>query len=294
MIKKIINRFGSISKMKFYYQRSITNLTKRERISNKIASRIGTSIFKGKSLLGESEIVNALHTKGFIDFGIVLTQNQINEIKNELSKLNCFDPFRPHYGNFNVEKAPKDVHVANYIREDLVKTPNILNIANDPKILNIVQDFLGATPTISNINCWWSFSGKKEAEQAQLFHRDVDDYKFCKLFIYLTDVNKLDGPHVYLESSANSNSLTKIRRYSDKEIIEEFGNENVRYFTAGAGSMFLVNTYGFHKGLLPVENDRLLLQIQYSLSPIGIEVYKPISLKNTNTYNKFVNRLIIS
>ena len=292
MIKKIFNRIKSISTLKFYYQRSIKNYRKREEISDKIAKKIGKSNFKGVSIIKNNDITNELSTKGFINFGNILSENEINILKEKLNKFNCFDPFRPNLGSFSIKNIPPEVHVANYKRSDLAKVPEIIKIANDPKILNLVQDFLGATPTISNINCWWSTSSNNSAEQAQFFHRDVDDYRFCKVFVYLTGVNIENGPHVFVENSISSNSLTNIRRYQDFEIEDEFGKESIKYFTAPKGSMFLVNTYGFHKGLLPNKGNRLLLQIQYSLNPIGIEKYEPVQTNNHN-FNKYVNRLIL-
>ena len=292
MIKKIINRFGSIPRIKFYYQRSIQDFKKRDQISNRIAKKKGTSSFSGPSVLPKTDYENTLHNKGFIDFGKVWDADKIETVKDKLKAFTCFDPFRPNYGQFHIDQVPNDVHVANYRRADLVTIPEILDLANDPKILSIVQEFLGATPTISNINCWWSLSGKEQAEQAQLFHRDVDDYRFCKLFVYLTDVAMEDGPHVFVQNSPASNTLTKIRRYADKEIEAAFGKENIKYFTAPKGSMFLVNTYGFHKGYLPKSNNRLLLQVQYSLNPIGIESYTPINI-GKHPYNKEVNQLIL-
>ena len=93
-------------------------------------------------------------------------------------------------------------------------------------------------------------------------------------------------------SSSISEKLRKIKRYDDDEIENEFGKENIKYFTAPQGSAFIVDTYGFHKGLLPSKGNRLLLQIQYSLSPIGIENYEPIEVK-AHPYNKYINRLLI-
>ena len=55
----------------------------------------------------------------------------------------------------------------------------------------------------------------------------------------------------------------------------------------------MVNTYGFHKGLLPKNNNRLLLQFQYSLNPIAIESYKPMSIKSF-AFNPYVNRLLVN
>ena len=137
---------------------------------------------------------------------------------------------------------------------------------------------------------WWSIAGKDKAKDAQLFHRDVDDIKFCKVFVYLTDVGPNDGPHTYVRGSSNTNKLTIIRRYEDQEINKAFGKENVLYLTRPRGSYFLVDTYGFHKGTLPIDNDRLLLQVQYSINPIGIEDYKPIAKEHN--YNKYTNRLL--
>ncbi|MCK0108288.1 hypothetical protein MWU58_03215 [Flavobacteriaceae bacterium S0825] len=292
MIKKILHRISSISNVKFYYQRSITNYNKREKIANRIAKKIGVSSFEGDSILPNSKIENTLSTKGYINFGKVLSESEINNITEQLVPLKCFDPFRPELKDFTFSNIPNEVHVANYKRADLVQIPEITKIANDPKILTLAQEFLGATPTISNVNCWWSTSTNDEAEQAQFFHRDVDDYRFCKVFIYLSDVEMENGPHVFVEDSPASNTLTAIRRYQDHEIESAFGKYNIKYFTAPKGSMFMVNTYGFHKGLLPKKGKRLLLQIQYSLQPIGIEKYNPINGYN-NSYNKHTNRLIL-
>jgi len=179
-----------------------------------------------------------------------------------------------------------------YSRKDLAQNKNILKIANDPSVLRIVQDFLGTVPTISNLNMWCSTSNHKEAKDAQLFHRDVDDVKFCKLFVYLTDVGPNDGPHTFVKGSSSSHKLTYIRRYNDQEIIKNFGKENIIEFIRPKYSCFIVNTYGFHKGTLPVDNDRLLLQVQYSINPIAIENYTPIEI--SHSFNKYVNRLIIN
>lgn len=292
MLRKIKQRIGSLSRIRFYYQRSIQNFHRREKISDKIAKRIGNSSFTGKSVIDEFTGENNLKEIGYINFGKVLSSLYVDGLASKLSTLKCHDPFRPHLGYFYVQNAPKEVHVANYSRDDLVKIPDILELANDPKILSLAQQFLGATPTISNINCWWSLANKNKAEDAQLFHRDVDDYRFCKIFVYLTDVSMQDGPHVYVAKSPATNTLTKIRRYDDEEINAEFGKQNVKYFTGEKGSMFMVNTYGFHKGLLPQKNDRLLLQFQYSLQPIAIENYTPVAV-GENPYNKYANRLII-
>ncbi|MBQ4801412.1 hypothetical protein J8L88_01015 [Aquimarina sp. MMG015] len=282
-----------IKKVGFYFQRLIKNKAIRDSISNKIAQKIGkTEIPKD---IGKTVSVNSkeLTHKGYTVLGKFLQESEVKNIKDLISdNLKCFDPFNPSLGEFSIDNVPNEVHVANYRRQDLSKFKEILNIANNTNVLEAVQDFLGAKPTISNINMWWSIPGKKEAKQAQLFHRDVDNYKFCKLFIYLTDVELDSGPHVYVEGSSVSKKLRKIRRYKDEEIIDVFGEDKIKYFTASKGNAFIVDTYGFHKGLLPEKETRLLLQVQYSLTPIGIEQYSPVDI-GSHSYDSYINRLIL-
>jgi hypothetical protein len=284
-----------IHKILFYGQRFIKSY-----ITRNLVRKIQISI-KGKlSITGTSKLILKENEKNFTDQliknGFVELDKQIDftileSIYNFSKKLLLFDPFNQNLGDFTDETIPEKTHVANFLRKDLVQCDEILKIANDPGVLRVVQEFLGGKPTISNINMWWSIAGKSQAKDAQLFHRDVDDIKFCKLFIYLTDVGLNDGPHTYVKGSSSTNKLTKIRRYQDEEIIAAFGEENILYFDRPKGSCFIVDTYGFHKGTLPKDNDRLLLQVQYSINPIGIENYNPTEIKHT--YDKYINRLIL-
>ncbi len=286
MITKFSNKVG------FYLMRTVKSQKMRDYFANKRIKQIKKStIPEGVGKLVEMD-GNELNEKGYIDLGKYLSEKEVNHILEKIKAFQCYDPFRKELGLFNIENTPDQVHVANYRRKDLATLPELVEIANNSEILKVVQDFLGATPTISNVNMWWSIPGKEQAEQAQLFHRDVDDFKFCKLFIYLTDVDMNTGPHVYVEGSSSSEKLRKIRRYTDEEISDVFGKDAIKYFTAPKGSAFLVDTYGFHKGFLPKDKKRLLFQVQYSLNPIGIESYEPVDI-GAHEYHPYVNRLIL-
>ncbi len=281
-----------IDKLQFYVMRTMSSQTVKNYFINRRVKQIGKSNIPQN--IGKQILVNSkeLSSQGYTNLGLFLEDKDVDVIIEKTKNFKCFDPFRKELKEFSLSETPEVVHVANYRRKDLSTINEILDIANNTNVLEAVQDFLGAKPTISNINMWWSFSGKKEAEQAQYFHRDVDDFKFCKLFIYLTDVDMDNGPHVYVEGTSVSSKLTKIRRYKDDEIHSEFGEEKVKYFTAPKGSSFIVDTYGFHKGLLPNKGKRLLLQVQYSLNPIGIYNYEPVDI-GEHKYDKYINRLII-
>ncbi|MEQ1586317.1 MAG: hypothetical protein ABL895_10585 [Cyclobacteriaceae bacterium] len=277
--------------------RKITNKMLMDGIINMKARSLGRITIPDKEsafVLKEriNAHVNNLTNDGYTILDHKLSTEKVEAIVNYSEQIKCYDSYRSDSEPIDHRNAPLETHVANYGREDLIKFKPILDIANDSGLLQIVQEFLGAKPTISNINMWWSFGGRKQAEHAQLFHRDLDDWRFCKLFIYLTDVDEESGPHVYVRKTSKSPLFRKIRRYSDAEIVSTFGKENVIRFVKPKGATFLVDTYGFHKGLLPNSKNRLLLQIQYSLHPIGIENYVPIEMKD-NPYNSYINRLIV-
>jgi len=286
-----------LDKIGFFLMRKVTNKAIMDKIIDMKTRRLGKIIIPDRSsaFVRDNNInVHAenLATDGYTILDNKLSLEKVQAILSYAEKIKCYDTYRTDSEPIDPHNAPAETHVANYKREDLVKFQPILAIANDSGLLKVVQEFLGAKPTISNINMWWSFGGRKQAEHAQLFHRDLDDWRFCKLFIYLTDVREESGPHVYVRKSSQSPLFRKIRRYSDAEIEETFGTENVMRFTDTKGAAFIVDTYGFHKGLLPKSDNRLLLQIQYSLHPIGVENYEPVET-NKNAYDSYINRLIL-
>jgi len=284
-------------KIGFFLMRKITNKALMDRIVKIKAKKLGkitieekeSAFVKNHSI--ETHVGN-LSNDGYTILDFKLRPEIVEAIVKYSEEIKCYDTYRSESTPIDQRNAPAETHVAYYERAELVKFKPIVDIANDPGLLQIVQNFLGAKPTISNINMWWSFGGRKQAEHAQLFHRDLDDWKFCKLFIYLTDVREESGPHIYVQKSSQSPLFRKIRRYSDAEVGDTFGTNNILTFTGVKGTAFIVDTYGFHKGLLPKSDNRLLLQIQYSLYPIGVENYKPIKIENYNTYNKYINRLL--
>ena len=286
----------NFTSLAFFLQRRIKIYGLRQLVTKTEGKVIGQEKIEGPSALNitdEEAHLSELRTMGFTEFKHIIDGPLLNDIVKYANSLPMYDPYNKGIGEFYFKDIPDDSYIVNFKRNDVVKNEAIVKIANDPGILRIVEKFLGATPTISTISMGWSIAGKSKAQTTQMYHRDFDDFKFCKLFIYLTDVGPNDGPHVYVKNSSANSRLTKIRRYEDGEIEKEFGAENVVTFSRPKGSIFLVDTYGFHKGQLPVENNRLLAQVRYSLNAVGIDKYTQIYVPFSKNYNKYINRLLI-
>lgn len=288
-----------LARLRFRLQRRILGEGRRNLVARAVALPIGRREFTGPSMLPPDHVAGVARTltvDGYAPLGRLLSPQDLTAVHAALAGKPCHDAYAtgPRV-EFPIEEAPESCVNAYYRWQDVIRVAPLLRAANDPGVLAAVQDFLGATPTISDINLWWSVLRGGRGKENQLFHRDVDDLKFCKLFIYLTDVDEESGPHVYVRGSSASRECLPIRRYPDQMIRETFGDERAITICGEAGTAFLVNTYGLHKGLAPTRHERLVFVVQYSLLPIGLNDYQPVPWEASlpGPLDAYVNRLYI-
>ncbi len=288
--RKVVGRFYPPSNLAFHFQRLFMKPATRKSIARILAGRLP----QGSAAGHDPRIVTELETDGFSFVPGLISEAQIADIHAYLSGKPSSDAWRPESGAFHISRPPATCHTAPYSQEDIIACPHLLEIANHPLVLATMTRLFGCKPTISNVALWWSLAGHSKPEQAELFHRDVDEWQFIKLFVYLTDVDEGSGPHVFLKGSPAAAKLLQIRRYQDDEVNSAFGGENVMRFTGKAGTAFLENTFGLHKGTLPIARNRLLFQVQYSLFPIGIYRYHPKTPATPVAgFDPYINRLYI-
>ena len=153
----------------------------------------------------------------------------------------------------------------------------IKSLTEDPILWDIATRYLGFKPVFTGVNMWWSYANEELLENqrskyAQLYHHDVDDYAFLKFFFYLTDVDKLGGPHVCVKGSHNKKKLNyqySIRRYDDLEIDRDYRSIDVLDILGARGFGFAEDTYCIHKGKPPIKNNRLLLSLCFAAFDYG-------------------------
>lgn len=240
-----------------------------------------------------------LKKNGFVENPLVVSNKQINEIVNFLKLKPMHDPEQELAGYFFYKDKPKNIKRGFYRCEDVVHAPNILDIANNPKILSIAYNYFGSIPQIDYIGSWWSFPSNTIA-LTQSFHRDIDTLNSLKLFVYLSDVDYESGPHVYIRGSHNSSYKTsKGKQHSDNDLKKQFKNSDIIGLEGKAGYTFIADTFGFHKGLPPSDKNRLVLQVIYTLKRTPFGPKKPFVSKedarklSSFKYSSYVNRNII-
>lgn len=251
----------------FYLQRRVMHPARRSALARRIAGLRPAMDAAGPPDAPADERLQLLRTRGLAPVGRVLDAAQCESLVNYFSALDVYDPYRPGSPTFKPlgPGRHENAHIAHHTAADVSRAPHLLRLANDPSVLATVAQFLGCKPSLAYMAAWWSYATPLGAQQAEFFHRDVDDWRFVKLFVYLTDVDHQSGPHVYVAETANSPKLAQIRRFSDEEIATQFSPENVLTMTGQAGDAFLEDTFGIHKGQPVSRGHRLIFQAVYSM-----------------------------
>lgn len=241
-----------------------------------------------------SEEVERLRVEGYALLDGVCPPELAARLFRELEHIPCKDPYRPELGALRGDRLPPETHVAQLEREALIRSKDVMDLANHPKLLAIVSQALNAKPTVL-VTSWWSSFAGGEPEAAELFHRDKDDWRFLKVFIYLTDVDQRSGPHVFVPRSHAHRGLEfrRQRRYTDEEVSAFYGDGCQRVFLGPAGTTLIENTYGLHKGLPVQEGRRLMLQFTYSLFPLLYAPERPevSAAELSGAYDPHINRV---
>jgi hypothetical protein len=168
---------------------------------------------------------------------------------------------------------------AQVIRSRLVKS-----LAKEPSLLSIVSEYLWTSRMSIKATGWLSVGRfdltlNQLSSNAQLFHIDLDAFRFLKVFVYLSDVALDDGPHVYVSGSSlpyrdHAKVLSKLDsslRISDSDILNLYGQSSLKTHTGDAGTVIIEDTSGFHKGT-PLGNgaSRDIISLVYEAGPFNL------------------------
>lgn len=216
----------------------------------------------------QADLHEALRGNGRTPVQPPIPATVLNDLVAYFKSEPCHDPYRPHLGTFAWNQPPSDeINIGYYSWEQTLNAPHMLELMNAPDVLAVAEAYLGCKPVIDNIGAVWGYPGRNVAKGVQRFHRDYDCARCFKAFYYLTDVDAASGPHQFVRGSHQDRRLESGKAQTDDAIVDTFGADAIDTMTASAGSWFLEDVYGFHKGQLPQDKPRLLLAIQYNLYP---------------------------
>ena len=239
---------------------------------HRFVSRLGT--FDADAL---TEIADRIRRDGYYTFPQRLPASFCDEIVrsaraadgwarlngNQLETLPTFDPDHPLTPRYILPEAK------------VWQIPAYQRLIADPVFVNLSQSYFGGASALKEVSLWWSpvVDGKPNEDAAQLFHFDYDAAPiWLKFFIYLSDVTEETGPHVFAKGShrlQQERARDILRRgyvrIGDDEVGRVFGRDNVVELAGKKGTVFAVDTMGFHKGKPPLSGHRVLAQLEFAV-----------------------------
>ncbi|MGC4119812.1 MAG: phytanoyl-CoA dioxygenase family protein [Myxococcales bacterium] len=233
-----------------------------------------------------------LRRSGIASIPPVYSPSQLDDVRTYLAEQELVS--RPGGLRFRASEAPPEVGLASYPLAVVARCPHVADLMNRPELLAIARRYLGCTPTIAQLGLDWSAPSSNEPWSVQRFHRDYDDWRVLKLFVYLTDVDEGSGPHEYVLGSHRDSGRIRALPYSAEDIDRRYGAQGRRQVLGPRGTSFLADTWGIHKGNVPTSRPRLMLQVQYSVLPVFRFAYEPVPVPQADRYDRYVNRLILA
>lgn len=216
--------------------------------------------------------------------GLNLPNSILRELKEFAYSTKCYGDRDKQFGfyyhdkeNFELQ-AGKQFYIASYLDNNRL-CPTLEKIESDPVILAIAAKFLGTPPVHIGTELLWSFptpaTKTQQLKAGQVFHYDLDDYKFIKFFFYLTDVDLSNGAHVCIRGTHKNKKFfhqligVRCAGRNEQKLINSYGAENVFTICGKAGFGFVEDAICFHKATPPASKERLLLQIEFAINNYG-------------------------
>jgi hypothetical protein len=239
-----------------------------------------------------ARIAAALSTEGVVDLGILVDAARAAEMLAHFRPAPLYAAHVLEHADGvarNFDEVRRSAHYGCYAREHVLGCPYLIEIANDPRLLQVAEAYLGCPPTIYNLNAWWSFpQSQTPARYSQSLHRDIEELRFLTLFIYLTPVDDRNGPHRYIKHSHSKAALTHAlikagwhqgavasainplfvgNGYAQSAQADALLGNLAMVWKGASGSAILADTYGLHMGIPPADGERLMAWVRYGLGP---------------------------
>ena len=154
-------------------------------------------------------------------------------------------------------------------QEDLREFTEILLWALEPKLLDIIENYIGL-PIL-----YQGFAMRKSIADGlnsgvRRWHIDWEDRRIIKIIIYLNDVAAGGGPYDYISRNITSEAIDKLNYYnlgyvSDSEMNKVVPKSDWTSCLGKVGSMVISDTSSvFHRAQPPTERERFSITFCYT------------------------------
>ena len=255
----------------------------------------------------KTNIASAFDSKDYNLFNnnVDFFNNMLNDnfIQNELNVIQT----NPNERNSRSGGKPFEITHKHYLNRALtLGDGSFFNFYLNDYFTKIAQEFLEVdNPLLFNVLAWiHSWKKGYPRQHSQNWHRDREDYKLLKIFVYYSDVNKENGPYEYVPKSfcggdfyglyegrtnymdyasdSDNRGNTKSQEELDK------CEETKITFTGVPGDIIITNNSGFHRGGFVEEGIRVMTHGLY-LKPDAYMIKEQKYFTNFNYASDSIN-----
>lgn len=191
------------------------------------------------------------------------------------ARLSSADGARRHGTYHDRDSATSMAFV---IERFVLDNPDVQSLLADPGLLWLTRQFFGMRPEVHPPILYWSCvqaGSDGFGSGTRQFHWDYDGIGCLRLHVNLTAVDEGAAPMQYVAGSHRSGSLRTSelragdRGVPDEVIWREFGRGRIVTLTGPAGSMFVSDPRGLHRGTTPTRTDRLFMIVPLAATTFG-------------------------
>ena len=268
----------------FYLQRFILNGHARRWLARALASTLPQPTPSGDRQAA-ARLAEVFNRDGVVVIKDLVTPEQV-------AAMGAYLKDKPRFGD--------SIH-RYFDQRDILETPGMVELINHPRLLTLVQEILGCQPTLSEVALWWLYHNYDPEEEANNhtgyasspleYHRDIDNWRVVRVFLYLTDVDAEAGPHSYLKGTQLM-QLPIFRRVNlaPHQPLHRL-LQNRLDITGPAGTLIVMDPFGLHRAIVPKTRDRLMLAFSYSLHRVPSTPEQPVlTLPPRPDLDPYINR----
>lgn len=180
--------------------------------------------------------------------GIVILPQFFGNVCSFISHLLRYPVYNDHVRQGKNESPLGSYPWMCHDMHDVTRAPGWLETAIT--LTPLAREYLAADPLLFSLNAFYYEPNATQRPDTQEFHRDADDVRFLALFVYLTDVlTDEDGPHQFQRGTQNGGD--------SGEVVSVYGER---------GTMFLADTRGLHRGLVPRRGRRAVAWARWGVT----------------------------
>lgn len=179
-----------------------------------------------------------------------------------------------------------------------------LRLALERKVLDVVNSYFKMFSRFYffTLNITRPVARGSEETASQRWHRDPEDKKIVKIFLYLSDVDENSGPFIYVPYSTTKFAHISPQKPPRGSYPKEM-NLPYQIYTGQAGTLIFCDTTGLHKGGHALSRERIMFTAGYyssaspfrelfELSPELLENFKGPSRfaleKNSTRFSSYI------